>query len=178
MKKTNTGYISLGMSLIEIVIGILLLINPVGFTSGIIIVFGIVMMIMGAVKMIQYFKMDAEEAAGKGFLATGMIFVVVGAFCAFRSGWFLATFPVITILYGVLILAAGIAKLQKSVDMVRVKQKYWFVALISAVFTLLFALLIIFDPFASTAILWTFIGISFIVEAVMDILTFIFARKS
>ncbi len=178
MKKINSGFSSLGMSLIEIVIGILLLINPIGFTSGIIITFGIAMTIMGIAKIIMYFKTSAEEAAQKGSLATGIIFAVVGLFCTFRSDWFIATFPVITVLYGVLILMAGIVKIQKAVDMVRVRQNYWFVALISAILTLIFALLIIFNPFASTAVLWTFIGISLIVEAVMDVLTFIFSRKS
>ena len=38
MLKRNLG--SVAMSLTEIVIGILLLVNPVGFTSGIIIAFG------------------------------------------------------------------------------------------------------------------------------------------
>ena len=33
-----------------------------------------------------------------------------GAFCAFNSRWFIATFPVITLIYGVIILVAGIRK--------------------------------------------------------------------
>ena len=62
--------------------------------------------------------------------------------------------------------------------MVRTKQKYWFVALISAILTLAFAVLIVANPFSSTAFLWSFIGVTLIVEAVMDIVTFIFAKKS
>lgn len=178
MKRVNSGNSSLLMSIIEIVIGILLLINPVGFTSGIIVTLGIVLAIMGVGQIIGYFHTEAEEAASGGKLTKGILFTVFGLFCAFKSGWFIATFPVITILYGVLILVAGVSKLQKAIDMVRVKQNYWFVALISAALTLLFAVLIIFNPFASTAILWTFIGVTLIVEAVMDIITFIFARKS
>ena len=45
MLKRNLG--SVAMSLAEIVIGILLLVNPVGFTSGIIVTFGVVLMITG-----------------------------------------------------------------------------------------------------------------------------------
>jgi len=37
----------MAMSLVEVIIGILLLVNPIGFTSGIIIAFGIVLMVMG-----------------------------------------------------------------------------------------------------------------------------------
>ncbi len=178
MKKVNSGNFSLAMSFVEILIGILLLINPIGFTSGIIITLGIVMVIMGFVQIISYFRTDAEEAAGGGKLTKGILFAVLGLFCTFKSGWFIATFPIITVLYGVLILIAGVSKLQKAVDMARVKQNYWFVALISALLTLLFAILILANPFASTAVLWSFIGITLIVEAVMDVVTFIFAKKS
>ncbi len=178
MKKVNFGKAGLLMSLIELVVGVLLLINPIGFTSGIIITLGIVFVVAGVVQIVGYFRSTAQEAANSGKLTKGILLTALGLFCAFKSGWFIATFPVITILYGILILVAGVSKLQQAVDMARVKKQYWFVALFSAVFTLVFAVLIIFNPFASTAVLWTFIGVTLIVEAVMDIVTFIFAKKS
>ena len=61
MLKRNLG--SVAMSLAEIVVGILLLVNPVGFTSGIIIAFGIVLMLMGISTTIKYFRTEPEEAA-------------------------------------------------------------------------------------------------------------------
>ena len=72
MKKVNSGIFGLLMSLIEIVIGILLLINPVGFTSGIIITLGVVLTIMGLGQVVQYFRTDAEEAAEGGKLTKGI----------------------------------------------------------------------------------------------------------
>lgn len=177
MKKINLGTSSLFMSVVEIVIGILLLINPVGFTSGIIIALGVAMVAMGVGQTISYFRTEATEAAKKGYLTKGILLVAFGLFCAFNSGWFVATFPVITVLYGVLILVAGTNKLQTAIDMVRAKQKYWYVALIGALLTLVFAVLIIVNPFASTAFLWYFIGVSLIIEAVVDVLTFIFTKR-
>ena len=50
MLKRNLS--SMAMSIAEVIIGILLLVNPIGFTSGIIIAFGIVLMIMGISKTI------------------------------------------------------------------------------------------------------------------------------
>lgn len=178
MKKIKLDASSLFMSIVEIVIGVLLLINPVGFTSGIIIALGIVMAVMGVLQIISYFRSDAEKAATEGKLTKGILLTIFGIFCTFNSGWFIVTLPVITILYGILILVAGVSKLQKAVDMARAKQQYWFVALISALLALVFGVLIIFNPFASTAILWTFIGVSLIVEAVVDVIMFIFERKN
>lgn len=178
MKKVHLGAFGLLMSISEIVIGILLLIDPVGFTSGIIVTLGIVLTIMGIAKVVQYFRDDAEDAAKSGNLTKGILFSALGLFCTFKSGWFIATFPIITALYGVLILIAGVSKLQQAIDMIRIKQKYWFIALISAVLTLAFAVMIVANPFSSTTFLWSFIGVTLIVEAVMDIVTYIFAKKA
>ena len=178
MKKAISANSSLIMSIIELVIGILLFVNPVGFTSGIIIAVGVFLMLGGAVQIIRYFRTEAAEAAEKGALSTGILYALFGGFCAFRSGWFIATFPVITVLYGILILITGIGKLQKAVDMLRIKQKYWFVALISSLFALVFAILILANPFASTSILWGFIAVTLILEAVMDVITFVFSKRT
>lgn len=53
----------------------------------------------------------------------------------------------------------------------------WFIALIGAALSVLFAVLVLANPFSSTIILWNFIAIWLIIEAVMDILTFIFGMK-
>jgi len=82
-----------------------------------------------------------------------------------------------TVFYGVLILVSGISKVQWAVDMLRQKQKYWFIALIGAVLSLVFAVLVLANPFSSTVVLWTFIAVSLIIEAIVDILAFIFGRK-
>lgn len=176
--KINTGASGLLMSVIEIVIGILLLVNPVGFTSGIIIALGIASTAIGIAHVIRYFRSDAQTAAMNGNLTKGILLSAFGLLCALKSELLIATFPIITILYGILILAAGVSKLQNAIDMLRLDRKYWFVALISAILTLLFAILIITNPFTSTAVLWTFIGVSLIIEAVLDVLTFVFAAKS
>lgn len=74
-------------------------------------------------------------------------------------------------------LVFGISKFQWAIDMLRQKQKFWFVALIGAALTLVFAILILINPFASTTVLWTFIAITLIVEAVVDIVAYILGRK-
>ena len=111
------------MSLVELIVGILLLINPVGFTSGIIVACGIALMVCGLVSVIKYFRAEPEDAAVKRLLAKGLAELLAGAFCAFRSHWFVVTFPVLTLIYGVVILFAGLTKVQWTVDMLRQKRK-------------------------------------------------------
>ena len=177
MSKINRNTGNLFTCIFEILVGILLLIDPVGFTSGIIIVFGIVLAVIGVVSLFKYFRMDAETAAQENGLVKGLIFAIFGLFCAFKSEWFIITFPLLTVLYGILTLISGVSKVQWAVDMLRAKQKYWFVEVIGAILTIVCAVLILSNPFTSTAFLWTFIGVTMIVEAVVDVFAFVLGRK-
>ena len=168
MLKRNLG--SVAMSLAEIVIGILLLVNPVAFTSGIIVAFGIVLMITGIGTTIKYFRAEPEEAAVGQVLMKGLLELLGGAFCAFNSHWFIATFPVLTLVYGVVILVTGITKLQWTIDIIRMKRSKWFWMAISAAISILCGITVITNPFSTTAVLWMFIGISLIVDAVFDMI--------
>lgn len=177
MNKLDKNMEALVLCIFEVVVGVLLLINPIGFTAAIIVGTGAVLVVLGIVDIVGYFRMNPDEAAKKNGLSKGLTFVIVGLFCMIKPKWFITTFPLFTVFYGVIILLSGIGKIQWSVDMLRKNQKYWYVAMIGAVLSLLFAILILTDPFASTAVLWTFIAISLIIAAVVDILAFIFGRK-
>lgn len=173
----NRNLINLIVCIGEILIGALLLINPMGFTSAVLILLGIALIAVGAWKILTYFRSEPEAAAESGGLMAGLVIVLLGLFCAFKWEWFIITFPVLTVLYGIITLMNGINKVQWAIDLLRLKQKYWFIAMIGAVCTLLFGILILANPFESTAVLWTFIAVTLIVEAVVDILTLVFGRR-
>ncbi len=169
--KNNLNVILL--CLFEIVIGVLLLINPIGFTIGTIITTGIVLLIIGLISVIKYFRAEAKEAATGQYLLKGLVELLFGAFCIFKSNWFVVTFPALTLIYGVVILVTGLGKVQITVDMIRAKNKKWFLAAISALLSVSCAVVILNNPFTSTAVLWMFTGITLIIEAVFDIITLI-----
>ena len=159
----------------ELVIGILLLINPVSFTSGIIVLLGVSMLATGILFGYKYFRMDAEEAKKGNMLTFAILLVMMGAFCILRSDWFIATFPILTVIYGIMMLVAGVSKIQTMVDMLRLHNNKWFWAGINAVVSIICAVVILWSPFTSTAVLWIFAGVSLIVEAVLDIVTIFLA---
>ncbi len=166
------------MCVIEIVVGILLLINPVGFTAGIIIMVGIALMVDGILNVVRYFRSSPDEAAVGQLLMRGLVSLLAGVFCTFNPQWFIITFPVIAILYGVAVLIAGLAKVQTAIDMFRLKNSKWWWVAISAGISIICALIIINNPFTSTVALWLFTGISLIAEAVFDAVTLIMSRKN
>lgn len=83
MKTFKQNGNTIVMLLIEVVVGVLLLIDPLNFTSGIIMIAGIALMLCGLVSVIRYFRCDPREAAVGQLLAKGITFLLVGAFCIF-----------------------------------------------------------------------------------------------
>lgn len=178
MKTLKAHFSGIVLCLFELIVGILLLIEPVSFTSSIIMIAGIALIILGIVEIVKYFRADAKEASLGQTLVKGLIAILAGGFCAFKTEWFIATFPVLTIIYGVVILVTGIGKIQLAVDMARQKNKKWFLAAINAVVSIICAIVILRSPFTSTVVLWVFTGASLIAEGVLDVITLIAGRKT
>lgn len=169
MKFLKAKFSTIFLSLFELIVGILLLISPVGFTTGIFMTAGIILMAVGLLSAIRYFRTNAAEASSGQMMFKALVCLIVGAFCLFRSGWIIATFPLLTMIYGVVILLTGLAKIQWTIDGIRLKKKRWYIGAIGAAVSALCAVVIFLNPFSSTAVLWIFTGVSLIVEAVMDI---------
>ena len=113
---------SIATCLFEILIGVLLLINPAGFTTGIIIGTGIVLCVLGLTSIIKYFRTEPQLAAKNQLMTKGVIMLLIGGFCALKSQWFIVTFPIITLIYGVVILITGVIKIQWTMDSIRLKK--------------------------------------------------------
>lgn len=174
MNKENWSIIL--ACIVEVVVGILLLIDPIGFTSTIIVVGGVVLLVNGVVDIVQYFRTGPVPAAVGQQLAKGLLETITGLFCILNCNWFLVAFPVITVLYGVANLISGLFKTQLTVDAIRLKAKWGWSAL-SAVVTLALAVIILLNPFSSTAALWVFTAVTLIAEAIVDLISIIFAKR-
>ena len=153
---------------IEIAVGILLLINPVGFTTGIIVAAGILTFALGVVQLVKYFRQPVQVAGQNLSLMKGLLLMLAGGFCALNSEWFMAAFPVLSVLYGLMMLAGGVVKLQWMTDLLRLRHPRWYMPGISALLYILIAVIVIVNPFSAAMAVWMFVGISMIVSAVVD----------
>lgn len=173
MKKIKKHLTGILLCLFELVVGVLVLIDPMGFTTAIIVAAGIGLIILGLVSVVKYGHEEPQTAAQGQYLLKGLLALSAGCFCAFKSQWFLSAFG---ILLGVAIFAAGLAKIQIAMDMLRAGNKRWPFGLIGAVISLVCAVVILKDPFATTAALGIFTGVSLVVEAVVDAAMLIFCN--
>ena len=165
------------LSLFEIFVGVLLLIDPFAFTSGIIMVLGAILLFVGIICVFRYFRENAANAVMEQNLFKGLIALTLGGVCVLCNGLIVEISSLLTFVYGAIILITGFSKVQKTVDMLRLKKTKWGFTAISAGLTVLCAALILFNPFGATEWIWRFIGISLIVEALIDAVAVLLGGK-
>lgn len=155
-------------AIFSIVVGVLLLVNPVLYAIAMIKVAGALLVVLGIIDIVKYFRTDPQETAKESAFYSGSIMIAAGVFCLFESGWFVGVFPVLAVLYGLFQILIGFRKLQRMVDALRAKQKLWYLKAISSGMTLLFGFLIIFNPGMTMMSIWVFTGVTLIIEGILD----------
>lgn len=164
------------MCVLEIIVGILLLIDPNSFTTGIVTVCGVFLLGAGVVSVVRYFRSEAAMAAAGQLMTKGLTMLLAGWFCVSHSHWFLEMLPVMAIIYGVVVLLTGLGKVQWTLDLIRAKKGKWLLAALSAVISIACGAVILANPFATTEVLWNFTGIVLIVQAVVDIVALLLSN--
>ena len=83
----------------------------------------------------------------------------------------------ITVVYGVGIMLAGLGKVQWTVDALRIGGREWLMPLVTALVSIICAVVILLNPFATVKALWIFTGIALIVEAIVDVASIIVKKR-
>ena len=147
MKKFLTSKIgNILLCIAEIIVGVLLLVNPDAVTSAFVIGAGAVMILTGIVFCTLYFVGEAEKMVIKQLLFKGLLLIILGVLCVTQ--------------YGVLRLS-GIR---------------WYFPAISAALAVVLALFILLNPNTAMNIVWGFMGVSIILEAGLEIATIILLK--
>lgn len=154
--------------LCELAAGVLLWMNPQLLTMGIVYVLGGGLVILGIWDMISYFRTEALQAAKEQKIFSGLLKLGVGAACLIKAKGVVSALPALTVLYGIILLIVSAQKIQWSVDMKRMKKKYWHLAAVSGVVSLGFAAITMLNPFRTTELLWQILGVVLGIEAVAD----------
>lgn len=162
----------------ELAVGILLFIDAAAFTKGIITALGVIIALLGVVSVISYFRQSPAEAVMSHSMARGLLEIILGVFCAVKAEWFLEVFSVVAMIYGLVTLVIGAVKIEAAFDMLRLKNKNWLWLGLSALITIICAVVIMANPFTTTKVLWIFAGVSLTVEGVIDLLCAFFSENT
>ena len=162
------------MSSLFCLLGIVLIAWPGLSVSAIGIAAGILLVILGAVKLLGYFSRDLYRLAFQFDLALGLLLLALGVVVLSRP---VRAMSFLCLVLGIAVLSEGLFKLQMAVDARRFGLKSWWLILTFAALAGLFGLLLTFRPVEGARMLTVLLGIALLSDGVLNLITALCAVK-
>lgn len=159
----RAGFTSILSSLVFLLLGILLVVNPDAMVQAVSYVIGVLLIAIGIVKVISYFTSKDDYLFYDYRLIYGALCIILGILVTV-SGNAIASF--FRIIIGIWIILSGIARLDLSIRLKGTDTGYWILSLLLSILIFVAGIYIIFAP---GTILVT-LGIILIAYSVMDII--------
>ena len=147
------------MSLLFCVLGIFLMARPKSSVKMLCVLMGI-MLILG------YFSRDIYCLAFQFDLAFGILLMAVGVILIARKNF---AVDLIFSVFGILILADALFKIQMSVDAKRFGLALWWQILLIALVTGVIGVLVFIRPFEAAAMMMVLVGFSILLEGILNL---------
>ena len=109
-KRLSTNFSIVLVILFEAIVGLMLFGNPERFTRSVIIIFGAIMLIMGIGTLIQALRTRVDDKPDSYLMASAIAELVIGAVLTIGNKLVYGIFPVIAMIYGVILIIVGLHK--------------------------------------------------------------------
>lgn len=163
LKRTKLAYSIL--SIVLIVIGIYLIIQPQTALLTVCRVLGVVLMFYGIIRILGYFSHDMYQLAFQFDLAMGIFLLVAGCIFLFRTEWIAELIPAFI---GVIVLIDAVFKIQTSLDAKRFGISKWWLILILAVIAGALGAMLLVIPLKVVEFVMVLIGINLVIDGVLN----------
>ena len=156
----------LASTIITLVLGIVLLIEPSGSIQVLTAIVAISLMLIGGFQIIEYIREKREEKMQSLSLVLGTILLVVGIYlmCNLKS---LVIF--FTNIIGIAICIKALFKIQYAINIRDLSDK-WLYNLIVGVFSMILGVLLIFNPFKSAEVFLRIMGAILVVSSIAELI--------
>ena len=173
MKALKNNLTTILMILFEVAVGILLLVDPKGFTAAVIILFGVTLLIVGAIFLFRFLGDRKEGNNNIPAIFVSVVSFIVGVVFTFFSGAIIGLITAIAVVYGVIIAVSGGYKLYNYFVFAKANIPVSKISIISSIFAIVLGFVIIIYPKEWALSVWQLAGILLIVEAVIDIMAMV-----
>lgn len=163
------------VSLIYIIIGLIMLLNPIFVRNAVNYIMGVFAILYGFVYIISLYQKRNTELFSKFDLLGGILCISFGLFLIVNPN---ILFSLIPFCAGVIIFMDSITLIYQSISLKRLDVSKWWINLIISLTFLIFAIYIIVNANAITDLLIRIIGLFLILDAVTDfVITLIISKK-
>lgn len=164
LKKIKTNVVV--SSALCVILGLVLVFRP-GLSMRIVCTaVGVVLIVSGVMRMIDYFTARDGSLYSQANLIFGIILAVVGVWIVMRPDKVMAIIPIIV---GIVIAIHGLHNFQQALELWRDKYDRWWTALILGVLTVGFGVLLICRPFAAVDTVVMLIGFFLIYDGLSNV---------
>lgn len=153
-------------ALVCMALGIILVVWPDLSVKVVCMAIGAVLVLNGISRLMNFIFGRDNSVFSQMNLVMGIIITVIGGWILLQPNTIIAMIP---ILVGIIVVIHGINNLQQTVSLCQSSYDKWWVALLLALITIGFGILLIFNPFAAVDTLIRFIGVFLIYDGASDI---------
>lgn len=162
------------ISILFCALGLILVINPTVSALWIGTALGIGMIVFGIIKLLGFFSRDLFRLAFQYDLAFGVLLIVLGIITLAHPN---AAMNFLCIMFGIPVLADGLFKIQIALDSRKFGIPTWWLMLVLALLTCIIGLILTFCPAAGTQALLVLIGLSLLLDGILNLSVAICAVK-
>ena len=164
----RSSWVDIIVSLLFALLGVLLIVKPTQMLAVISILLGAIFIIIGFLKIVDYFTSKDKEDY---LLTMALISVIFGVIVLSCSDVIVGVFRIIL---GIWIIASGIRNFQTSLVWKEVKSGFWTITVLCALFMIMAGIVIL----VSRTLAIRIVGIAIVIYAVLDIIArSIFMKK-
>ena len=169
----NKSYrVSIYSSIMLLLIGLLLFINPGLVVSVISYIIGFFLIAIGISQIVKYYQ-NRENTAMSVYLFIGIVVSVIG-FILIMKPTLIAT--IIPVIVGIFMLMNSIEKITLSISLKEQSDK-WYLTFIFGILTLILSVFLILNPLTGSLIVTELLGIILIVYSVLDLVEKFMIKK-
>ena len=156
---------AIAVSCCMLALGILMVLWPDISALTICIILGIFCIAAGMYAMVRYFKLGVAGLFFRSDLSFGICSILLGVLLLLHPYGAMIFLPIAA---GFFMIIGSVLDIQVSIEMRRLHFGNWGVMLILGIINIIFAFLLLMNPFQGASVLVIFVGISLVVDSIQN----------
>lgn len=152
-------------TVVTLVLGIVLLIEPSGSIQVLTAIVAILSMLIGGLQIVEYMRQQREEKMMSLSLVLGVILLTIGIYLMFNLKSLVIFF---TNIIGIVLCIKALFKIQYAFNIKGISDK-WIYNLIVGIISMILGVILICNPFQSAELFLRIIGILLIISSIAEI---------
>lgn len=160
-------------AVIMVILGLVLVIWPQILGIMLCYLLGGALILMGIIQLVSFLRGERLGFYNKFNMLMGIVLVLLGIWICTQPRIVLSIIPVVV---GIIVLIHGLMDIQYTLDIKRTGNTKWWIALIAAIITFVFGLLLVCNPFTAYEITMVLLGIVMLYDGGSDLLLLLFSN--